>query len=276
MMSTRSLSWVSPALAVFWVISGCGGLTPIEDDGGEGGAVPPAVRAAFAGSCATPGCHDSGSRAGGLSLADADLGGLVGAPSAGSSLPLVEIGDVLGSYLAVKMLPDDVLAAQGVMRAGNRMPIGGEATNPNNATILAWIAGAEFPGGDSTTTTGDTTTDATTDATTDGGSGFDAEVWPILSMKCSCHLADPNDGLNGELSFPMATAYADLVGAPSIDVPAMNLVEPGDPSQSYLFLKLEDTHLAAGGSGVKMPIGAPLSDGEIATIEAWIVAGAPE
>ena len=71
-------------------------------------------------------------------------------------------------------------------------------------------------------------------------------------------------------------SHASLVSQGSGQV-SMNLVEPGDLSNSYLLHKLNDTHLAQGGSGVQMPQnGIPLSAAEISTIEEWILAGAPE
>jgi hypothetical protein len=250
---------------------GCGALEPVGETGGEGeGAVPAVVVQAFAESCAGGGCHDAATRAGGLSLAESDLAAVIGGPSS-SGLPMVEIGDIANSYLAIKMLPDDVISAQGLMRSGGRMPPTGDFTNPNNQTILAWIAGAEFPDDGGTGSTGGTDTD-----TTDGGAlTFDAAIWPILQMRCSCHLAGADEALNGMLSFPMDTAYDNLVGAPSIDVPAMNLIEPNDAANSYLLHKVKGTQADVGGAGVQMPTGGMLDDADIQTIEDWIAAGAP-
>ena len=237
---------------------------PVAGDPG-GSSIPAEVEAAFVGSCALSGCHDAGTRAGGLSLAAADLESLVGKPSSGSPLPLVVLGDVHGSYLAIKMLPDDVISTNGLERTGARMPTTQDYANPNNATILAWIAGAEFPDAGSTDTDTDTSTG-------DGVLNFD-DIAPILVEKCSCHQVSPDEATNGSVSFPAA---ADLIGVPSVDVPTMNLVEPGEPENSYLWHKLEDTQASVMGSGAKMPLGAPLTDGELMLIEDWILAGAPE
>ena len=250
---------------------GCGALEPVGETGGEnGGAVPAVVVQAFAESCAGGGCHDAATRAGGLSLAESDLAAIIGGPST-SGLPMVEIGDIANSYLAIKMLPDDVISAQGLMRSGGRMPPTADFTNPNNQTILAWVAGAEFPedGGGTDTTGADTDTDTT------GGLTFDAAISPILQMRCSCHLAAADEALNGMLSFPMDTAYDDIVGAPSIDVPAMNLIEPSDAANSYLLHKVKGTQADVGGAGVQMPTGGMLDAADIQTLEDWIAAGAP-
>jgi hypothetical protein len=276
--STRDFHHGLLGLAAFAALSltfgGCGDLAPLDGSGETGGSsVPAEVEAAFAGSCATPGCHDSASRAGGLSLDAADLGSLIGKPAMNSDLPLVEIGNIQGSYLAIKMLPDDVISAYGLTRNGGRMPTTQDFTNPNNATILAWIAGAEFPddGGD-TDGTGST---GSTGSTGDGVLTFDGDVWPIFSVSCSCHFAAADPGANGDLSFPEADAYANLVGVASPSVPGLNLIEPNEPENSYLFQKLNNTQGEVGGSGTQMPPGG-LSDAQIQLIEDWILAGAPE
>jgi hypothetical protein len=261
-------------------LAACGDLVAVGDtDGPSGGGVPAAVELAFAEACATSGCHDAATRAAGLSLAGADLEAIVDGPSS-AGIPMVTIGDVAGSYLAIKMLPDDVLSAQGLERVGGRMPPTGDFTNANNQTILAWIAGAEFPDEGGTDTTGDAETTSTGGSGgSGGGSGgdatFDADIWPILQMRCSCHLGGADEALNGGLSFPMDGAYAALVDAPSIDVPSMDLVEPSDPDNSYLLHKLKGTQGEVGGAGVQMPTGSALESGEIKQIEDWIAAGAP-
>ncbi|MCB9565847.1 MAG: hypothetical protein H6710_01245 [Myxococcales bacterium] len=253
------------ALAALALVAGCGDLEPLDTTGGGGSStVPPDVRAAFAGSCATAGCHDAATHAGNLSLADADLDSLVGAPSS-AGIPMVTIGDIAESYIAIKMLPDDVRSSLGVERAGARMPTTGDFTNPNNQLILAWIAGAEFP-----SDTGDTTSGG------DGMVTFADDIWPLFEMRCiACHGAAPSDALNGNLSFTMADAYDKLVGAASIDVPSMNQIEPNDPANSYTLHKLKNTQATVGGAGMQMPIGAALDDADIQMVEDWINAGAP-
>ncbi|HGG56854.1 MAG TPA: hypothetical protein ENK31_03550, partial [Nannocystis exedens] len=141
-MLTQRPSHTLAALAtIALTLGGCGELAALDDSGGDGGSsIPLEVEDAFVESCALSGCHDSASRQGGLSLDAADLGSLVGKASNGSDLPLVEIGNVHGSYLAIKMLPDDVLSANALVRTGSRMPTTNDFQNPNNATILAWIA----------------------------------------------------------------------------------------------------------------------------------------
>jgi len=270
--SPNSLAVLTVLSGLCLSLAGCGDLAPAGGSGDSGGSsIPAEVEAAFVGSCAFSGCHDASTRSGGLSLAPADLDSLIGKPSGGSSLPLVEIGNVTGSYLAIKMLPDDVLAANGLERSGSRMPTTSDFTNPNNATILAWIAGAEFPGDGGTGSTGSTGSDSDSDSSTgDGVLDFDSDIWPIFQA-CSCHL-----GGAGGLTLTEADAYANIVGVPSAVVPGLNLIEPDEPENSYLLHKLLDTQGEVGGGGTLMPPGDPLSAAELDLIEEWILAGAPE
>ncbi len=70
-------------------------------------------------------------------------------------------------------------------------------------------------------------------------------------------------------------AHGALVNAPSFQAP-MNLVEPFDPANSYLVLKLRDIAGTVGSVGTPMPIGAAaLDESDIQAIEAWIANGAP-
>lgn len=68
------------------------------------------------------------------------------------------------------------------------------------------------------------------------------------------------------------SSYALLVNAPSVEVPALRRVQPGNPNASYLIQKLEGT--AAVGS--RMPLNAPpLPAATIAVVRQWIADGAP-
>jgi hypothetical protein len=98
------------------------------------------------------------------------------------------------------------------------------------------------------------------------------EVFVPRCATASCHAgafppADPP--LDADL------AYGALVGVPSYQAP-MILVEPFDPANSYLVLKLRGTAGDAGGVPSPMPIGdAALDESDIQAIEAWIANGAP-
>jgi hypothetical protein len=69
------------------------------------------------------------------------------------------------------------------------------------------------------------------------------------------------------------SAFAMLVNAPSVEVPALRRVAPGNPDQSYLIQKLEG-HAAV---GAQMPLGqAPLPQATINVIRQWITNGAAQ
>ena len=68
------------------------------------------------------------------------------------------------------------------------------------------------------------------------------------------------------------SSYALLVNAASVEVPALQRVQPGDPDASYLIQKLEGTAAV----GARMPLNAPpLPASTIAVIRQWITEGAP-
>ena len=102
---------------------------------------------------------------------------------------------------------------------------------------------------------------------------FAKDIAPILKNNCAtCHLTGQEAG--GMALYP-GKAYEFLVNVPSQESKLLR-VKPGAPDKSYLIAKLMGTHLDAGGSGTRMPFGAPpLPDQTIQLIRDWIAAGAP-
>ena len=93
----------------------------------------------------------------------------------------------------------------------------------------------------------------------------DVDIQPVWSANCanaSCHPS-------------MANAYDVLVNVPSNQLPSMYFIKPGSSDMSYLWRKLEDTHVAAGGMGEAMPPGGPLKTSTREMIRVWIEEGAP-
>ena len=67
-------------------------------------------------------------------------------------------------------------------------------------------------------------------------------------------------------------AYSQTVGHPSVEMPTLLRVAPGDPANSYLYRKIT----GAGITGDRMPQGGPfLSDAQINLVRDWIRRGAP-
>lgn len=112
-----------------------------------------------------------------------------------------------------------------------------------------------------------------------GGSGatgpftadFESIQTNVFTPICSpCH-----SGANAPhgLMLDAAHSYNDLVGVPSVEVPTFDRVKAGDPDNSYIILKLEDSPLIAGS---QMPLGeTPLTPAVIDVIRQWITNGAP-
>ena len=106
-----------------------------------------------------------------------------------------------------------------------------------------------------------------------------ADVQAIFDDRCvQCH--DPTlAGLPGYPQLPLieGSANAALVNKPGLETCGGTLVVPGDPDQSYLMRKLSDTEPC---EGARMPrtfglgVAPPLTSAELATIRAWISAGA--
>lgn len=97
---------------------------------------------------------------------------------------------------------------------------------------------------------------------------FDRLVQPILNLRCvQCHQHVTG---GGGLSLQAAGTAERIVLTPSSGA-ALNLVQPGRPEESYLYLKITGRQAEVNGIGARMPlIGARLGDGEIETIRAWI------
>lgn len=210
---------VVSALGVF----GCTQLEALPDEGGNQG-VPRVVQDIFDTKCAGGLCHTQGGNEGGLSL-DTDF---VGNAST-QGIPVVDIGNVANSYLAIKILPEAPVGAT-VSLVGSPMPPPGETplTDTEQAIIIGWIAGALQ--GEDTDTATDTESDtgspgfvrsiedvqAGAPDPIDAGTGagqIPAEIGEILAGNCGCHYVPADEveppylGYVGALS--MAT-HADF------------------------------------------------------------------
>ncbi len=101
------------------------------------------------------------------------------------------------------------------------------------------------------------------------------DVQPVFTANCAfsgCHAgSNPTLGLN----LSAGQSHGSIVNVPSQEVPALMRVRPGRPDSSYLVHKIQGTQGSVGGFGDRMPLGgAPLTATEVATIRAWIAAGA--
>jgi len=102
---------------------------------------------------------------------------------------------------------------------------------------------------------------------------FANQIQPIFNQSCGnglCHL-DGNSA-NG-LALDPGVAYDNIVGVPNTQNPDFNRVEPFEPLNSWLYLKLLDNPPF----GQRMPRGRdPLPANEIELIRLWIEQGAQD
>lgn len=131
---------------------------------------------------------------------------------------------------------------------------------------------------DGTDTTGDTD-DTDTAPTTTGGPidvDYETDIQTIWDASCTtgCHTA----GGTAASWFVITPggSHDALVGKNALELQTMQLIAPGDREASYLWHKINNTHIDVGGSGTPMPPppAAALSSDELAKIGAWIDAGA--
>ena len=104
------------------------------------------------------------------------------------------------------------------------------------------------------------------------GVPFASVYGPILQPSCaSCHYSRTAQQTTFYLD-DAASAYKVLMG----DQPSLSklpYVTPGDPSKSFLYLKLTGDPTA----GARMPLGSPaLPDAQLEAISNWITQGAQD
>ncbi|MBV8200659.1 MAG: hypothetical protein JOZ15_08545 [Acidobacteria bacterium] len=99
-----------------------------------------------------------------------------------------------------------------------------------------------------------------------------AGIFTPSCAKSGCHTSA---AASGGLVLEAGHAYANIVGRPAQEQPQLDYVRPGNPDASYLLEKLRGD---AGISGSRMPRDGPpfLTPQQIASLAAWIQAGAPD
>lgn len=118
---------------------------------------------------------------------------------------------------------------------------------------------------------------------TDAGSGSGQPDLPtptlveiaqtVLVPACGdCHISQTL----GSLWLEPNAALRDRLLASSLQAAPTPLVTPGDLDASYLWRKVEGSHLTAGGLGEPMPLArSPLTELQIDLLRRWIAGGAP-
>lgn len=118
----------------------------------------------------------------------------------------------------------------------------------------------------------DNATSSENGKTPDTDPSFASDIQPIFNSFCAtsgCH--DNANSTGTGLILTSGNSYDNLVSVASIEVASLNLVEPGEPDNSYLVGKIEGTQAV----GDRMPQGrSPLSAENIQLIRTWIEQGA--
>ncbi len=179
--------------------TGCNELREVGE-GGVNGGIPTRVQQAFDESCAEDGCHDATNAQAGLDLTAAAAPRIIEGSSTGG-IPMVTVGDVCSSYMAIKLIPPGESVCDTPI-IGTSMPAGEvtQADQENVAVILGWIAGADLPGGG-----GETGPDAQMCGVSDVSMGalstpvissdsdpmtIPTDVGDVITRNCGCHLVD--------------------------------------------------------------------------------------
>ena len=98
-------------------------------------------------------------------------------------------------------------------------------------------------------------------------------VADLLSSRCAITACHSGAAPQGGLDLTVAAGYAELVNVPSSAQPAVDRIEPGDVTTSYVYRKVT-AEASITGTVMPPPPLAPLSSGEIALIRKWIEDGA--
>jgi len=215
----------------------------------------------------------------GIVMGDANRNGTFGAQM-GAPVSMLEPGDPLSSYLIGRMR--GVIHAEARPVPGSRMPLANPPLTVDEMLALFCLVEGFPEGGDGALLSGPIDYNRCSFSTNPdqlnllgNGVTWESRVKLILEFNCGgCHNeADPQGGLT-----LLGDGVFERLLEPSAQLEDMRLVEPGEPDQSYLYLKLlGDDRI----EGLRMPYNpltgtGSLSGAELSDIETWILNGAVE
>ncbi|HEX9161557.1 MAG TPA: hypothetical protein VF980_07595 [Thermoanaerobaculia bacterium] len=130
---------------------------------------------------------------------------------------------------------------------------------------------SELPTSPDTTGT-DTTGTTTTSPPPDPSATFTRVTNEVLTPNCTAAGCHGKIATQENQTLTKDVAYSQLVNVPSVEVPSLLRVKPGDPQNSYMYRKIT----GVGITGFQMPQGGPFLDAtQIALVRDWILRGAP-
>ncbi|MEE9384647.1 MAG: hypothetical protein V3V08_14680 [Nannocystaceae bacterium] len=212
----------------------------------------------------------------GVTQGDANRNGVFGAREA-DAVPLLQPGDPVNSYLIARMRG----TLQGHTIPGSRMPLANQPfTVPEMLAFFCLVEGFEGEGSAALRAPIDYkncsySNDPESLNLLGDGVTWEKRVRKIFEFNCGgCHGgAEPQAGLNlvGD------GVYARLLEL-SGQRPELNLITPGEPDESYLYLKLMGDESIVGTQMPFNPISGPVSltEGELGDVLNWIENGAIE
>ncbi len=205
---------------------------------------------------------------------DQNRNGMFGA-SAGKLVPLLNAGKPEESYLVARLRG----VMQGEKVPGTRMPLANQPPSiPDMLGLMCFIEGLSMTPPPSISNGIDynrCSYSADPGALNLVGLGvtWKGKILPLLEASCGgCHNATtPTAGLN----ILAADAHARLL-ATSTQRGSLNLIQPGSPEKSYLWLKVSGDGSVL---GQRMPLNssnqpAPLTQEALDALQTWILAGA--
>ncbi len=215
----------------------------------------------------------------GIVMGDANRNGVFGSHM-GAPVSMLEPGDPFSSYLIGRMRGE--IHEEGLPVPGSRMPLANPPLTVDEMLALFCLVEGFPEGGDGAMLSGPIDYNGCSfsmnpDQLNLLGNGvtWESRVKLILEFNCGgCHNeADPQGGITllGE------GVYERLL-QPSTQLTDLNLIEPGDPMSSYLYLKLIGDDSIQGQQMPYNPLTGEgsLSQAELSDIETWIFNGAVE
>ena len=95
------------------------------------------------------------------------------------------------------------------------------------------------------------------------------EIFTPTCARIGCH---DRIGQQSQQILVAGEAYANIVNHPSVEMPNLMRIAPGDPANSYMYRKIT----GSGITGDRMPQALPpLTDAQIKLVRDWIRRGAP-